>query len=949
MKRDTFLENVAADIINKYGTDLTRIAVVFPNKRASLFLNSSLARIAAKPIWSPAYITISDLFRTHSSLVVGDPIKLVCDLYKVYIRITDSDETLDRFFSWGQLMISDFDDIDKNMADADRIFTNVSDLHEMDDNTFLNEDQKEMLQQFFGNVIADSSVLKERFLHLWNNLAHIYHAYNEKLWSEGIAYEGGLYRSVITEQNIDFKYDTYLFVGFNVLQKVEQILFRRLLTMGKAKFYWDFDHYYMEGDHEAGRYVKQYLSLFPNEFDNNDQSLYNNFSSDKEISYISATTENIQARYVSNWLTENRISPNNKTAIVMCNENILPTITYSLPDSVKDVNITTGFPFSQSPVSSLLIQMLALQNNGFTADGNLRKRFAMALLRHPYSQYISKNSAKQLEEFSTTNVFIINKKDLIDDKDISYLFTLQTTLKERTHWIIDILDTIASNYEGNDPLFQESLYRAYTMINRLMTLIDADDLDVDFITFERLLNQVISTTTIPFHGEPAIGLQVMGVLETRNLDFDNILILSANEGMMPKGVNDTSFIPYAIRKSYGLTTIDNKVAIYAYYFYSMLQRAKNITILFNNSTEGAKRGEMSRFMLQMLVESGHKINHYSLSAGQHHENHVTEFVEKKSEIMEILYQKFDIQRNHRNTALLTPTTINKYLKCQLSFFYKYICDIDEPDDIEEGDVDARTFGNIFHFIAEGIYKPIIQRGGKVTSDLLNNYLKNPAMLKRIIDQAFCRELFKITDSSKPMPKLNGTQLINYNVITTYVRNLLSYDKSNSPFDIIDLEKDISKMIHVRSTKEFETTIGGRIDRLDCKNEKIRVIDYKTGSKIALVKDIDDIFIANNNHTDYYLQTFLYSEIVRCDKQLNPKDLPVSPALLFIQHLSLKDYDPILKIGEDKITDIRMFQESYDRELLQVINDIFDQSKPFSATLIEKNCLFCPYQKLCGHH
>lgn len=946
--KNTFLDHVAADIISKYGTDLTRVAVVFPNKRASLFLNTSLARIANRPIWSPRYITISDLFRRHSTLTVGDPIKLICDLYKVYVQMTGSDETLDRFFSWGQLMISDFDDIDKNMADADRVFANVSNLHEMDDNSFLNEEQKQLLQQFFGNFIADKSVLKDRFLKLWNNLAPIYHAYNEKLRDEGLAYEGSLYRSVIAEPDIRFQYETYLFVGFNVLQQVEQKLFHRLQTLGKAKFYWDFDRYYIEGEHEAGRYVKQYLSIFPNEFNNKDSDLYDNFHSDKDISYISATTENIQARYISTWLEENKIDADNRSAIVMCNEGLLPTIIHALPNQVHDVNITTGYPLSQSPVASLLVKLLTLQNNGFIANGNLRKRFAMAVLKHPYARYISENSAKQLDKFIKSNMFIINTLELIDDDDLHRLFTPQPTLKEQVHWMIDILDTIAHHYHGEEPLFQESLFRAYTLVNRLNSLIETSDLDVDFVTFQRLLNQIIAATTIPFHGEPAIGLQVMGVLETRNIDFDNILVLSTNEGLMPKGVNDTSFIPYAVRKGYGLTTIDNKVAIYAYYFYSMLQRAKRITILYNNSTEGGKRGEMSRFMLQMMVESNHNIKQYSLSTDRFHEDHVTESVSKSPDVMQVLLQRFDVNYHQRQGALLTPTAINRYIKCQLSFFYKYVCDIDEPEETEEGDVDARTFGNIFHTIAEDIYTPVIERGGKVTPDLFDTYLKNPAMLKQLIDKAFCENLFKMTDSSKPMPKLNGTQLINYNVITTYVRNLLSYDKSNTPFDILALEEDVSIPVTVHSAEDFQTTIGGRIDRLDSKDGHMRVIDYKTGASIARAKELNELFVSGINHTDYYLQTFLYSTIVRNHRELNPLEMPVSPALLFIQHLSQKDYSPVLKFGDEQIFDIRMFQNEYMKQLKVVIDEMFNPTKKFVATQNQKNCSFCPYHKLCGH-
>ncbi len=319
----TFLEYVAEDIIRKYGTELSRIAVVFPNKRASLFLNEHLVRLAGRPIWSPSYITISELFRQHSELVAGDPIKLICDLYKTYVEVTGSDETLDHFYGWGQVMIADFDDIDKNMADAAKVFCNLRDLHELDDTSYLTPEQVETLKQFFSNFSEDkSSELKERFLRIWSRFHEIYTRYNERLEAQGLAYEGALYRRMAGDEGVRFEYDQYLFVGFNVLQRVEQRLFSRLQKEGKAKFYWDFDDYYIHT--EAGHYIAQYLPYFPNELDTHDADIYRNFAREKRITFASATTEDVQARYVSQWLGEgDRIADGRQTAVVMCDEALL--------------------------------------------------------------------------------------------------------------------------------------------------------------------------------------------------------------------------------------------------------------------------------------------------------------------------------------------------------------------------------------------------------------------------------------------------------------------------------------------------------------------------------------------------------------------------------------------------------------------------------------------------
>ena len=531
----SFLEYVAEDIIRKTGMSQSRIAIVFPNKRASLFMNEYLARQADGPIWSPAYITISDLFRQHSDLNVADPILSICLLHQSYCAITGSDETLDKFYGWGQLLLSDFDDIDKNMADADRVLANLSDIHELDDLSYLTDEQCNILKRFFSNFTnSHPTQLKERFLHLWSRMADIYHDFQQRLQSQGLAYEGMLYRQVVDSLMADstsaaansevFPYECYYFVGFNLLQKVEQRLFSLLQQEGKAYFYWDFDHSYMKSDHEAGRYISSYLKEFPNELDTECIDIYDNFFREKEISFVSAKTENIQARYVSTWVQEEeRLKAGRRTAIVLCNEGMLPTVIHSLPPKVGKVNVTTGYPLSQTPIASFIQLWFDIQQQGSTP------RLIRTLNRHPYAKYID---------------------DDIWSPDKSQLTLLLRKIAQQ-----------GNNDHHDDPLFQESLFRAYTLVNRIDDLKKEGVLTVTTNTLQRLVGQLIQTTSIPFHGEPAEGLQVMGVLETRNLDFDHVLLLSCNEGMMPRNVNDSSFIPHSIRQAYELTTIENKAEL----------------------------------------------------------------------------------------------------------------------------------------------------------------------------------------------------------------------------------------------------------------------------------------------------------------------------------------------------------------------------------------------------
>ena len=875
----TFLEIVAEDIIRKYGTDLSRIAVVFPNKRASLFLNEALARLADRPIWSPSYITISDLFRQHSALTVGDPIKLVCELYRCFTSVTGIDETLDHFYGWGQLLISDFDDIDKNMAVAHDVFRNLRDIHELDDLSYLTEEQTALLQRFFSNFSPDhNSELKRRFLQLWSNFEEIYETFRAQLRAEQLAYEGMLYREVAEKDDITFNYDTYLFVGFNMMQKVELRLCQRLVESGKAKFYWDFDHYYMAPNNEAGHYIRQ-------------------------------------ARYVSQWLqSENRIEGGRQTAVVMADEHLLPSIIHCLPDEVGKVNVTTGYPLNDTPVSSLVVLLSQLRQSQKTPKYLLRR-----VMRHSYARFLS-------EDMLTSPI----------DDNLHYVLWMQSIVKHIAQHTRD----------EENPMQAEALFRMYTLLNRLSSLIENDHLDVDRITLQRLLLQLIRSTSIPFHGEPAVGLQVMGVLETRNLDFDHVLLLSCNEGNLPKGVNDASFIPYAIRKAYGLTTIDNKVAIFAYYFHRLLQRASDITICYNNSTEDGHTGEMSRFMLQLQVESPHTIERRSLQSGQQQLLLRPYGREKDTQVMEKI----------RSFKSLSPSAINRYMACQLTFYFRYVLDITEPDDNEEDEIDSRIFGNIFHRAAQLLYDKM---GKHITPAQLQSLLHHQEQIDIVVDQAIREELFNIKDDRPFQMELNGLQLINREVIIRYLQRLFEIDLTLAPFTIKGNEEKVYQPIHITTSEGSRTvSVGGSIDRLDqitdplTGEERIRVVDYKTGSKnlkrkVNLLSEIFDPANIREKHTDYYLQTMLYSLIVRQHPRLNQQQLPVSPALLFIQHTMAEDYDPTLSIGKDKISDIQTYATDFMDNLKKVVSEIFEPQQPFLPTTDKKNCAHCPYRQLCG--
>lgn len=981
----TFLELVAADLLSRFDKNMSRVAVVFPNKRASLFLNRHFFEMTGgEPMWTPAYMTISDLFRRHSLLTVADPIKLVCDLHKTYVECTKSKETIDHFYSWGQLMLSDFDDVDKNLADADKVFRNVADIAEIErDLTYLDEEKQAILKRFFasfaqenaGQSSSGESELKKRFVNLWQHIGSIYTRFNQRLKEQHLAYEGALYRDVVSNAEAETfdEFDTYVFIGFNMLQKVEQQLFSKLKKAGKALFYWDYDTYYMprkgQPDNEAGHFIAQYLEHFPNALEENGTSratLYSNLKRKPHITFAEASTDTVQAAYMSSWLTQEgkgRIEAGSSTAVVMCDENILQTVMHALPDEVEKANITTGFPLQQTSVASLMSMLIDLQTNGHKAGSDKYSlHAALRVLRHPFSTIMSPLAPeliKRLTSDAEARTYYPSRQQLAVDEGTALIFadlapspcSQAEADRNLFAWLQKVLKHVGTQCASDDALFTESVFRMYTLVSRLLELIDSGDLQADLSTLERLFAQLIGGTSIPFHGEPIEGIQVMGVLETRNLDFEHLLILSCNEGNMPKGVNDASFIPYSIRKAYDLTTVDHKVAIYAYYFYRLLQRSADVTIISSTVKDAGTPCEKSRFMTQLMVESGIDIRHISLSA-RHAATSFTRHacIEKTPEIMEEL----------KTVSYLSPTAINRYLTCQLTFYYNNLAHIHEYDDDEQAELDDRTFGLIFHAAAESIYNTIAPTG-LVTTTAIDRFLRQHHAVLQHVDHAFAKELFKI-DPTKHKPEYNGLQLINRAVIADYLRSLLTADKENTPFTICGLEQKVETTITINEGLPTSQTIriGGTIDRLDAVTDKqtghetMRVVDYKTGryhkpSNAEQIATVDDIFTTGEKRkkqAGYYLQTLLYSLITSHSSHHNPKALPVSPALLYIQHTAT-DYDPVLNLGPERINDVEPLRKQFGDRLRELIADIYDPSLPFTATTDESRCKHCAYKDICS--
>lgn len=950
----SFLQLVAHDLYTKIGNDLSRTALVFPNKRAHLFFNEHLANESDHPIWSPAPMSISDLFRQLSVQKAGDPIRLVCELYKVFREETESQETLDDFYFWGELLISDFDDVDKNLVDADKLFSNLQALRNlMDDYEFLDQEQEEAIQQFFQNFsIERRTELKEKFVSLWDRLGTIYHRYRENLTELDIAYEGMLYRNVIEQLNTDsLKYDKYIFVGFNVLNKVEIQFFQLLKDAGKAMFYWDYDLFYTHRikNHEAGEFINRNLKLFPNELP---QSCFDSLRKPKKIRYISASTENAQARFLPEWIRATYATEceEKENAVVLCNEALLLPVLHSIPAEVKNVNITMGFPLAQTPIYSFINAALELQTTGYRTDtGRFTYEAVSAILKHPYTRQLSVNAEPLERELTKTNRFYPLPSELKMDDFLANLFTPRNGIKELCDYLTGIIKDISLLYreesEYNDifnQLYRESLFKSFTTINRLCNLIESGELNVRTHTLKRLLNKVLTTSNIPFHGEPAIGMQVMGVLENRNLDFRNLILLSLNEGQLPKAGGESSFIPYNLRKAFGMTTIEHKNAVYAYYFYRLIQRAENITLLYNTSSNGLNRGEESRFMLQLLVEGPHEITREYLEAGQSPQSATAIQIEKTSEVLDRLHHAYD--SSNPKPHMLSPSALNAYLDCRLRFYYRYVARLKTPNEVS-AEIDSALFGTIFHLSAQLAYEDLTANGKTIHKEDLERLLRNDVKLQNYVDLAFKKEFFRVTPDDKP--EYNGAQLINSRVIASYLRQLLRNDLQYTPFEMVGMEKEVKETITIQTAQgPLTLLLGGTIDRLDAKEDTLRIVDYKTGGSPKTPVDIEQLFTPSEGRPNYIFQTFLYAAIMSRQQRLK-----VAPALLYIHRASSESYSPVIEMGEPRkpkipVNNFAFFEDEFRERLQTLLEEIFNKEEPFTQTEDIKKCAYCDFKAIC---
>ncbi len=966
----TFLQEIAQNLIKNYRDHLGDTTVIFPNRRAGLFFREYLREVLDRPSWSPLILSFQDFIAMNTPLQKADQLYLVHRLFEVYRKVLKTKEGFDRFYYWGQMLLKDFDDVDKYLVNAQNLYTNLSRQKQLDLSfDFLLPEQKEIVRKFWQGFEESRSVQKERFEFVWNHLFAVYQSFNDALKKDGLAYEGMQYR-YIAERMDTIRFSQaegpVFFAGFNALNTAEERIISWCIQNRQAQVLWDLDGYYFhQEDQEAGNFLRQYknTTVFAPSFP---QDIPNRLEDHRRSVTITGVPQHVgQAKVLGQKLSE--LLDNHpeldirKVAVVLADEALLFPVLHSLPEKVEAINVTMGFPLSYAPVNSLIEHILELQRLiRVDPEEHLLFHFkpALAIVRHPL---IIQTAQKQLEDWSrnlqTNNKVFFTEAELPDNRLIRLIF--RPAGDELISYLADILLELHVLSQEEENRFEvEYVHQYYQLLNRYADLLSDSGAKTDRRSFAALFKQLVRTERLPFTGEPLRGLQIMGVLETRNLDFEHVFVLSMNEDFFPSQAGKHSFIPYNLRKAYNLPNYDQQDAIYAYLFYRLIQRADSISFFYN--TEGNDLGgeEMSRFLQQLLHESGLDIRTEVLAnltePGETREITIT----KNEDVMKSLGRYQSLNRTPEKR--LSPSALNTYLDCRLRFYFRYVANLYEQDEIEE-DVDARSLGNVLHHAMEELYRNHLE--GK-NSNLLEK--ADFAVLKKKLEDAAVaafRKQFAVSPDRKFY--FEGKNIIAREIIKDFMSAILRLDERHAPFEVLGMESEYTLDLPLNdapeSTDTDTTTSGsqretlniehstlnvglrGTIDRIDRKDRHVRLIDYKTGQDKHTFTSIEELFDRKRKNKAA-LQTFNYALLYQKVKMAEDILVPA----VFNKDALFMGEDVLLEMkGKGKVENAAYFLDEYTRHLKALLTEIFDPEEPFDQTDDERKCIFCAYKEICG--
>jgi hypothetical protein len=959
-----FLNEVAKQLFKEFNTNFSNQVLVFPNRRSALYFKKYLGAYVNKPTLSPQILTINDLFQQWSSSQLADPLFLMFRLYKSYNGLRNVSESFDEFYYWGEMIINDFDDIDKYLVDHNLIFQNLKDLHDIDARFGgLEPEVIEIIRQFWASF--DPSKLtpeKDDFLAVWDILGALYTRFKTELYENDMAYEGMLMRDIIdslSESNnpVDSTECVFHFIGFNALNRCEKELMKHLKNKDKAFFYWDYDKLYTnEENHEAGFFIRENLKFFGQDLGG--LMRYDNLISpehvDGKYEVFKAPSDVAQAKLIPAMLEEfdgNGQDPDN-TAIVLADENMLMPVINSIPESVKDINITMGYPIYQTPVYSLIHQLLSLIRNArFDKDDILSFYYAdvMKLINHQYITFKNSEACDKIKNLIKENNLIrVGSTELHVNSFLKKVFTLPDDHSSYNQYMLEIIKEILAEFSddsdvdsiGDYVLQQEYLYRVITSLNKLDSILKEPGVPIGLDIFIRIVDKILHKLIVPFTGEPLKGLQVMGILETRALDFKNIIIVSVNEGVLPRGSAGNSYIPYNLRMAFGLPTVKHQDSIYAYYFYRLIQRADKVRFVYNSNVSGMRTGEMSRFLLQLK---------YNL-------NFHTVFSDSRFNIVppplsgdwikrDPIAQKRleDAYINNEKPRALSPSALNTWISCRMRFYYRYIIGLKEQDNVKE-EIDSPMFGTILHDAMNNLYSDLT--GMEIRRKDIDLLQSDTKRIEKVVEDSF-----RLNYMRGGRGEISGKNLIITSVLRNMISRILYVDSKCTPFKMVELEKrHYNKMRITIDGKDRDIILGGIIDRVDELDSGIRILDYKSGKDSLDIDSLESLTSYNiKNRNSAGFQTFVYSKIYSG----KVSNLRLRPSLYPVRSIYNDNFSDVFNIkkGDYKgeVLDFSTLEEDFTSDLNRVVLDIFDPERDFDMTSITDSCTYCPFSNLCGRY
>lgn len=957
---NSFLFRVAKTYFDHHGSEINQLTFVFPNRRAGLFYQKALAEIAGAPIFSPEIITIEDCFRAASGRQNADKLNMLFQLYNIYLKKSNSDESFDSFVFWGEMLLNDFNEADTYRVNVEQLFTNITELKEIDQLfSYFSEAQIEAIRQFWQNFIPhNENTSQADFLMIWKILLPMYYDLKKILIDENIAYQGMMLREVtdklIGKESIPWiDSRQFVFIGFNALNPSEKIFIQYLLKYNRADFYWDYESDELrESSNPASMFYAENTHLFPSKYSIEPQIKPLSAKEFQLISIPSAIGQAKQVHHVLRELYPESSDDNDflKTAIVLPDEQLLMPLLYSIPENINKINITMGFPLSQTPIAGLMDHLYELHKRKRLTDDNTTFYHlnVLAILNHEIIGALCTQTVDTIKEnIRINNLIYVEVAELHKHPILELIFNPTIQADNFISYLTNIIRTIHSQWKkisetsGDKSLTTAFMYQYYLTINRIDTILKAQPstISINMDTLIRIVRQLTLSISVPFAGEPLHGLQLMGVLETRGLDFDNLIIISFNEGVYPTHSYSSSFIPYHLRKGFQLPTFEHQDAITSYNFYRLIHQAKKVFMITDTRSDKGT-GEVSRFFHQL---------HYHYKVPLNINTVVYDINIADQEGLEIIkdasiMKKLEQYRNKEaSRKALSATSINTYIKCPLKFYFEYVEELRPKDELTET-IETDMFGNIFHEVMANLYAPY--KNQIISKEILQQLINNKRQLEQLVRDAFAKYIFKKPKGS--ITHLEGNHLLVSRIILKYINGVIQKDQNYAPFQYIDGEKFCEATLQ---TSIGEVNLKGFIDRIDEKDGRIRILDYKTGSGELEFKSWESVFSADispEKRPKHVLQTFLYGYLY---KQFTANQL-ISPGIYYTRKVFHKDFSTELIYnsaelkGKKKVNNYLEYEKPFVEGLRECIEEMMDVSIPFRQTKVHDACKFCDFTTIC---